>query len=242
MALFKSNGCILEIGTPISLTAEDLTEASFASQTWTKVGRVENLGQFGDAASEITFDSITENRQLRLKGTRSGGSMDVVVGLDEDDAGQLALIAAEKTDFDYAVRVTFPNAPAPKSSTVTMTIAGPGVISWAMHGLVANTPVRFTTTGALPSGLVADTTYYVSATGLTTGAFSVSATPGGATITTTGTQSGTHTATTVPVGGRRMFAAQVATAPVQADAANSVVRMPVSLWINSNTVSVARIG
>ena len=81
------------------------------------------------------------------------------------------------------------------AAAVTVSIATPAVVTWAAHGLPANAPVVFTTTGALPTGLVAGTTYYVSATGLVAGSFQVSATPGGASINTTGTQSGTHTCT-----------------------------------------------
>lgn len=53
------------------------------------------------------------------------------------------------------------------------------------HGLVANNRVRFfvtnngTTSGVLPTGLTADTDYFVLSTGLTTTAFEVSATSGG---------------------------------------------------------------
>lgn len=76
------------------------------------------------------------------------------------------------------------------TATVTITIATPGVVSWASHGLVANTPVVFKTTGALPTGLVAGTTYYVR--NPAAGTFEVSATSGGASINTTGSQSGVH--------------------------------------------------
>lgn len=80
------------------------------------------------------------------------------------------------------------------SHTVTITIASPAVLSWASHGLLAGDSLVLSTTGALPTGLVAGTTYYVLAAGLTTGAFELSATPGGAAINTSGSQSGTHTA------------------------------------------------
>jgi len=79
---------------------------------------------------------------------------------------------------------------APASFTVT--IASPAVVTSTVS-LLDNTPVILTNTGypsALPTGLVVGTTYYVkSSTGTT---FNLSATPGGAAITTTGTQSGTH--------------------------------------------------
>jgi len=74
----------------------------------------------------------------------------------------------------------------------TMTIAGPAVVTVTAHGLLEGNQVSFTTTGALPTGVVAGTTYYVRAP--TTNTFNISATPTGALITTTGTQSGVHTA------------------------------------------------
>lgn len=81
------------------------------------------------------------------------------------------------------------------SGTATMTIATPAVVTQVAHGLKAGSPISFTTTGALPTGVVAGTTYYVIATGLTADAFQFSATVGGSAINTTGSQSGVHTLT-----------------------------------------------
>lgn len=86
-----------------------------------------------------------------------------------------------------------------RSSTFTVTIASPGVFSWTAHGLAAGSVILLTTTGALPTGLTASTAaapvpYYVIAAGLTANTFQVSATLGGAAVNTSGTQSGTHTA------------------------------------------------
>ncbi len=80
------------------------------------------------------------------------------------------------------------------SSVITMTIATPGVVTWADHPFEAGDAVKFTTTGALPTGITAGTTYYIIAAGLTANAFRVSATVGGAAINTSGSQSGVHTA------------------------------------------------
>lgn len=79
------------------------------------------------------------------------------------------------------------------TATVTITIASPGVISWASHGLVAGSIVTFSTTGALPTGITALTPYYVISSGLTANTFQISATPFGSAINTSGSQSGTHT-------------------------------------------------
>ena len=78
-------------------------------------------------------------------------------------------------------------------NTFTVTIASPAVFSATAHGLLENDTVVFATTGALPTGLTAGTTYYVIATGLTVDAFEVSTSQGGAAVNTSGTQSGTHT-------------------------------------------------
>lgn len=82
------------------------------------------------------------------------------------------------------------------SATVTISIASPAVISWTGHGLSVNQGVAFSTTGALPTGITAGTAYYVIAAGFGPNAFEIAATPGGAAINTTGSQSGTQTGTT----------------------------------------------
>lgn len=85
-----------------------------------------------------------------------------------------------------------------RNSTVTMTIASPCVVTWASNTLQNNDPIFFTTTGALPTGLTAGTTYYVKS--LSGNTFNVSATPGGTAINTSGSQSGTHTGVCAPYG------------------------------------------
>lgn len=79
------------------------------------------------------------------------------------------------------------------SSTVTITIAAPGVVTWTGHGLSEGDPIRFTTSGALPTGLAINTTYYVKQV-LSPNTFTVASSVGGSAITTSGTQSGTQTA------------------------------------------------
>jgi phage-related tail fiber protein len=88
-----------------------------------------------------------------------------------------------------------------KSSTVTMTIAAPGVVSWSGFTPSPNDAIEFTTTGALPTGFVTATKYYVVGASIVPGvSFQLSATPGGTAITTAGSQSGIHTAHNAPFG------------------------------------------
>lgn len=74
-------------------------------------------------------------------------------------------------------------------STVSITIAAPAVVSCTL-GLSAGTAITLQTTGQLPTGLSPGVTYYVKYIDSTS--FNLSATYGGASITTTGTQSGVH--------------------------------------------------
>jgi microcystin-dependent protein len=60
--------------------------------------------------------------------------------------------------------------------------------------------VYLTTTGALPTGLSANTQYFVAATSFATNTFTLTASYGGSAINTSGTQSGTHTLTSCPYG------------------------------------------
>ena len=74
-------------------------------------------------------------------------------------------------------------------ATFTVTIATPAVVT-ATINLSEGDAFTFTTTGALPTGLVVGTTYY--ARNVVGTVFNLSATPSGALINTTGTQSPTH--------------------------------------------------
>ncbi len=61
----------------------------------------------------------------------------------------------------------------------------------SLNYVFVNDPVQFTTTGALPSPLVAGTTYYITTANNSTGEVQVSSTVGGVAITITTTGSGT---------------------------------------------------
>ena len=77
------------------------------------------------------------------------------------------------------------------SATCTIPVATPAVVTKVAHGFVAGDLVSFSTTGTL-TGPTVNTTFYVSATGLTANTFQFSATLGGASVACT-VQSGTHT-------------------------------------------------
>ncbi|MCE2706348.1 MAG: hypothetical protein LW807_04660, partial [Proteobacteria bacterium] len=83
-----------------------------------------------------------------------------------------------------------------EKGTCTIAISTPAVITLTNHELTTGQKVYFTTTGALPTGLTANTTYWVNVLNITTFnlATSYANLIAGIYIATSGTQSGVHTA------------------------------------------------
>jgi hypothetical protein len=107
MAINASAGAQIFIG-PVTAAA---TASAYAALSYTEIGEVESLGEFGDEAETIRFMSLKDRRVRKLKGARDAGDLTLVVGHDPRDAGQTALIAAEAAKFAYAIKVVLPDAP-----------------------------------------------------------------------------------------------------------------------------------
>lgn len=156
------------------------------------------------AGAAMSSDNVTLMPFPSTTFTKTTGSWLVGPGLGSLDGGTIAASAwytaylIERTDTGN-VDVLTSLAPGTTVFGATMTIASPAVVTWQDHGLQAGSPVVFTTTGALPTGVTAGTVYFVIAAGLTTVAFEFSTTRGGSAVNTTGSQSGTHTSTSNPI-------------------------------------------
>ena len=93
-------------------------------------------------------------------------------------------------------QTTSGDSPIGSAQTTTITIASPAVFTPATSVPANGTPVIFTTTNTLPTGLTAGAVYFVINAGAST--FQVSATVGGSAVNTSGSQSGTHTVASNP--------------------------------------------
>jgi hypothetical protein len=161
------------------------------------VHKIAYSGSYGSTISSVEFCKINEFAKLDaayldFNPMPGSGVLKLKVLPDDDDQYTEIFSAEDNDDVTYETDTTEIHA-----ETVTMTIAAPAVISAVNHGFGPNQPIVFTTTGALPTGLVVGTTYYVSTTDLKLDSFKVAASPDGTPITTTGSQSGTHTATSL---------------------------------------------
>lgn len=96
-------GCKLYIGGKTGAN----TEAEYKADTYIRIGEIEDLGEFGDTFSSVTFTSLDDGRVRKYKGTADAGDMTVVVGLDNGNAGQNAVKTAHKDrgKGDYNIKV-----------------------------------------------------------------------------------------------------------------------------------------
>lgn len=107
----------------------------------------------------------------------------------------------------YGTPIFFPNgwrsyrywmigAPYPTrvNGTCTISNATPCVVTYTTHPFRTGMPVTFTTSGALPTGLISGNLYWVADdANFSANTFAVAATPGGASISTSSAGSGIHT-------------------------------------------------
>jgi hypothetical protein len=122
---------------------------------------LENKGPIGLVEPAGTFVTLTYNNnagKVRLNSAGAHG-LTAAVAVGENvyvtwtgGTGVTGLYPVTALDTDTtgtAVTIDL----AYKSATATITIAAPGVVTWTDHGLSVNDTIRFTTTGALPTGL-----------------------------------------------------------------------------------------
>lgn len=106
MELQTAYGTVISIG-PANTSASD--QSAYEALSYTAIGKVEDGGQFGDTWNNTNFTDLASGRVQKLKTTRDAGDMALVVGLDEDDAGQIACEAALESTSDYAFKVVYLN-------------------------------------------------------------------------------------------------------------------------------------
>ena len=112
MPVNTAAGTRLSIGPRLSAKLPALDSAAItllAGLTYVEVGELENIGDYGDEVGDVTFSALADSRTRHLKGLADAGSVELAIGFDAGDAGQLALVAAQKdrSQFDYPVKVEY---------------------------------------------------------------------------------------------------------------------------------------
>lgn len=106
MTVYSSAGASIKIsaGAPATYDA-----TGYNALTFTTVGEVVDLGEFGREYNLITHNPIATRGTQKLKGSFNEGSISLQLGLDTDDAGQVLLKAAVASDSNYSFLVTTQN-------------------------------------------------------------------------------------------------------------------------------------
>jgi hypothetical protein len=99
-------------GTTIGVTAStpgSFDATGYNALSYTAVGEVVNLGEFGREYNLVTHNPVGSRGTVKAKGSFNEGTISLQVGLDTDDAGQIILKAAASSDNNYSFRITTQN-------------------------------------------------------------------------------------------------------------------------------------
>lgn len=113
MAIDTSAGIVLSIGPVHNITykedAAGRTAAltALSALTYVEIGEVEDAGELGDEASTAEFTALANRRKRKVKGTFDAGTQQITLGLDPKDAGQKAVVEAQASDDNYAVKMDY---------------------------------------------------------------------------------------------------------------------------------------
>jgi hypothetical protein len=105
--IFTASGSKLYIAP--SAAAEPANAAAYAALTWTEVGMIESLGEYGDEAATIDFAVLGDGRVRKAKGASDAGNMAVTCAHIAADVGQIAMVAAQLTKLQYPFKVELAN-------------------------------------------------------------------------------------------------------------------------------------
>lgn len=107
MAIHSSAGTCLSVSASLPATYD---AAGFEALTFTEVGEIETIGGMEIRRNTGTFTGLCSSNSTTIKGARQAMTISVVAALDEDDAGQVLMIAseAEKSEL-YSFCVTESN-------------------------------------------------------------------------------------------------------------------------------------
>lgn len=94
----------LSAGVPATFNA-----AGYNALSYTTVGEVTDLGEFGREFALVTHNAIDTRSTQKFKGSFNEGSLTVQLGLDTDDAGQILAKTASLSDSLYSVLITTQN-------------------------------------------------------------------------------------------------------------------------------------
>jgi hypothetical protein len=103
MSVRTSAGSTIAISasTPATFNA-----AGYQALSYFDIGEVTDLGEFGRDYALVTHNPLATRATVKRKGSYNEGTIDMKVGLDTDDSGQIVAKAGSESDNDYSFKVT----------------------------------------------------------------------------------------------------------------------------------------
>jgi len=106
MPVMTGAGTRVYIGTKLTaalsgVEATDLAALKAVGITYTEIGELITVGDYGDSVSDVSYTALADSRTTHLKGIADGGTVDLTIAFDAGDAGQDALITASKDRAGY---------------------------------------------------------------------------------------------------------------------------------------------
>lgn len=149
MTINTAAGSKFYIGTTAAIdeTSEVTAIADFEADTYEEVGEVEDLGEIGDEATEVTFTALGNRRVRKLKGSYNAGNVTAMCGDDPADAGQDDMLAAFASDLDFNFKITLNDQLTLSGTPTTMYFRGKVMSKRRNIGSVNNVVRRSFLTG-----------------------------------------------------------------------------------------------
>lgn len=95
-------------GTTIAISAAlpaTYDKATFAALSFTEIGEISDLGEFGREYNVVKFNPLKDRRTVKRKGSFDDGTVQVQLAKAATDAGQAVLREAINSDLSYAVKI-----------------------------------------------------------------------------------------------------------------------------------------
>ncbi len=99
---FTSAGTTISIGDALPASYDD---TGFGSVSWTEIGEVSDLGEFGREYAEVTFNPLGDRRTVKRKGSYNDGNITMTVARVVSDSGQALLQTALDSDDSQSIKV-----------------------------------------------------------------------------------------------------------------------------------------
>lgn len=99
---FTSAGTKLFIS---SAAPASYNQTGFTALTWTEVGEISDMGEFGRQYNLVTFNSLGDRRTVKRKGSYNDGTIACQMARVPSNAGQAILTAAVDSDASYSIKI-----------------------------------------------------------------------------------------------------------------------------------------